>query len=405
MHFLIFESMSSSSEVETRLSLCDIIMPHVYIRSLVIYDYHIVDLEESFNEHLHSYCPQAFKCIVYDQNNSMGGQIVNCEDKQVFSRESRTNESLLKYINDDCSVEDIFPYGVIPTDTSPLIFLHQIHFEDGTLLSFGCHHLFSDGHGFSLLGQRFSLWLKEKKSTLFDFDRSKLINLSVSSSIKYSHSEMSLIEPIYSLSNVFSIVKSYTKEYLFSKLEISDRNLSMNDVLVGWITQLISRIRHIPSERIVKIGMAMNGRMFLSPDINENYFGNCSFYVCLTFLMSDLTNLTVNELAHRINMEKRKFMKREYILSALSFINKHHRTSMIHLGWESSGGIDLSFSNWSRFPLFKCDFGQGQPKAFKIPSIISDGLIFILPTLNNDEIQLHITLKHQHAQLLLNELI
>jgi shikimate O-hydroxycinnamoyltransferase len=149
----------------------------------------------------------------------------------------------------------------------------------------------------------------------------------------------------------------------------------------------------------------MNGRMLLSPDINENYFGNCSFYVCLPFLMSDLTNFTVNELAQRINMEKRKFMKREYILSALAFIDKYHRTSMIHLGWESSGGIDLSFNNWSRFPLYKCDFGQGQPKAFKIPPIRSDGLIFILPTLNNDEIQLHISLKYQHAQFILNELV
>ncbi|CAF4185751.1 unnamed protein product, partial [Adineta steineri] len=67
-------------------------------------------------------------------------------------------------------------------------------------------------------------------------------------------------------------------------------------------------------------------------------------------------------------------------------------------------GTDLSFTNWSKFPLYKCDFGQGQAKAFRIPLIISDGLIFILPTLNNEEIELHITLKSQHAQLLLNEL-
>ena len=96
-------------------------------------------------------------------------------------------------------------------------------------------------------------------------------------------------------------------------------------------------------------------------------------------------------------------MTREYIQSALAFINKHHYSSRIHLGWEPTGGTDLSFSNWSKFPLYKCDFGQGVGKSFQICPIKADGLIFIIPTANNDEIEIHITLKDHHAQLLLNE--
>jgi NRPS condensation-like uncharacterized protein len=402
--------MSSTSEEENRLSLCDIVMPHVYIRSLVIYDYHIDDLEESLNEYLHLYCPQAFQCIVYD--DIINGRIVDCENKQerkVFSRETRLNESISKYLDDNSSIDDLFPYGIIPTDSSPLIFIHQINFEDGTILSFGCHHYLSDGHGFSLLGQRFSLWLKEKKSSLFDHDRSKLRRLAASSSIKFDHPEMSINEPIYASFNFFpteTIIKRYTKKYLFEKLKITNKNgnISMNDVAVGWLTQIISRIRCISSETTVKVGMAMNGRTLLSA-IDENYFGNCSFYLCLSFSMSDLNTLTVDELAQRINIEKRMFMTGEYIQSALAFINKHHHTSIIHTGWQPFSGIDLSFTNWSRFPLYQCDFGQGGAKSFKISPIKSDGFIFILPTPNNNEIELHITLKHEHAQLLLNELV
>jgi len=122
--------------------------------------------------------------------------------------------------------------------------------------------------------------------------------------------------------------------------------------------------------------------------------------------MSDLNNLTVNELSQQINIEKRKFLTREYIESSLAFIDKHHRTSTkIHLGWEPFGSIDLSFTNWSRFPVYKCDFGQGEAKSFKTATIKSDGLIFILLTENNDEIELHITLKDEHAKLLLNKLV
>ncbi|CAF0734011.1 unnamed protein product [Adineta steineri] len=395
--------MSSNSKDKNRLSLCDIIMPYVYIRSILVYDYHIDNLEKLFNEYLHLYCPQAFHCIIYNENKLLDGRIVE-QERKIFSYESRINECVSKYLNNDGSIEDLFPYGIIPTDISPLIFIHQIDFQDGTILAFGCHHYFSDGHGFSLLGQRFSLWLKEKNPPLFDHDRSKL---RCSSSIKFDHPEMSIIEPSYSLSNLISttntIVKRFTKEYLFDKFQITNKNLSMNDILTGWLTKIISQIRNLPSETIIKVGMAMNGRTLL-PYINENYFGNCSFYVCLSFLMFNLNNLTVNEIAQCINIEKRKFMTYEYIQSALSFIDKHHQSSIIHLGWEPSGGIDLSFTNWSKFPLYKCDFGQGQAKAFRIPLIISDGLIFILPTLNNDEIELHITLKSQHAQLLLNEL-
>jgi len=64
------------------------------------------------------------------------------------------------------------------------------------------------------------------------------------------------------------------------------------------------------------------------------------------------------------------------------------------LNQHSFGVIDLSFSNWSKFPLYKCDFGHGGGKYFKISPIKYDALIFILPTSNNDEIELHTTFNY-----------
>lgn len=160
---------------------------------------------------------------------------------------------------------------------------------------------------------------------------------------------MSLIPSDYSSLNIFptkTIIKRYTKQYLFEKLKISNKNglISLNDVIVGWLTQIISQIRCLSSQSTIKIGMGLNGRSLL-PNINENYFGNCSFYICLSFSMIDLNNLTVDQLSEKINIEKQKYMTREYIQSALAFINKHHQTSKINLCWNASKDIDLSFSN------------------------------------------------------------
>ncbi|CAM4905716.1 unnamed protein product [Rotaria socialis] len=359
-----------SSTVEDQLSLSDIIMPYVYTRVILVYDYLIEDLEQSFNEYLHRFCPQAFKRIINDDCERTRGHIVDYENgqkRQVFSRESRSDESITKYLSDDSLNDDVFPCGMIPTDVSPLIFMHQISLQDGSLLAIGCHHYLSDGHGLSILGLRFSQWLKDKHSLAFDHDRSKLQQLASLSSIRYEHSEMSLAIPIipglYKWPLLDTVVKRYTKNYLFDRLNVTNNNgiLSMNDVLMGWLTKIISQIRQVSRQTTVKIGMALNGRTLL-PNIDVNYF-------------------------------------------ALAFIDKHHRSSLIHLGWQPIGGNDLSFSNWTRFPIYKCDFGQGRAKNFKFSSMECDGLIFILPTMTDDEIELHITLQAEHAKLLLSKLV
>ncbi|CAF4106296.1 unnamed protein product [Rotaria magnacalcarata] len=204
---------------------------------------------------------------------------------------------------------------------------------------------------------------------------------------------MSLAKPIvpdlYNWPLSDTIVKRYTKNYLFDRLNVTNNNgiLSMNDVLMGWLTKIISQIRQVSRQTTVKIGMASNGRTLL-PNIDVNYFDNCSFYLCFSFTMSDLDDLSVEELAQRINIEKRQLMTTEYIQSALAFIDKHHRSSPIHLGWQPIGGNDLSFKRKILNSSMECD-----------------GLILILPTMTDDEIELRITLQTEHAKLLLSKLV
>jgi len=134
---------------------------------------------------------------------------------------------------------------------------------------------------------------------LFDDDH-KLMDY-----LKVSHDDVHGldIEVNFTIEEVNTTEKAELTQELFDKLKISNRNLSFNDVLVAWLTQSISRIRRIPANERVNIGMASNGREQLGLD--SNYFGNCNFYICLQFQMKDLLDKSVNDLAEEINREKK----------------------------------------------------------------------------------------------------
>jgi len=386
------------------LSLNDVVMPKCYIRVLWIFDYKINDLEKPLIEFLNKYCPIAFGQIVYDENKPNYGQLIEstADLNRIFSRTEQNDVSITHYINSNFQEFNVFPYSAIPTDTSPLFFLHQIIVLDGTLLAFGIHHHLSDGQGFFTLINQFSNWIQHKddsKIQSFIFDRSLL---KPASTIRYEHIEYTTIPPSFSFSEIpvmDVIVKKYTKQQLFNKLKITNKNVSFNDVLVAWLTQTISQIRQISLDKIINVGMANDGRNEL--EIGSNYFGNCNFFICFQFQMNDLINKSINELAEQINMDKKRRMTKEYMTSALAWVQ--NASSTVYPGFSAFLGKDLAFTNWSRFPAYQVDFGQGPPRRVTLPSGRWDGLILILPTAT-DEVELYIGLKQDHANELLKRI-
>ncbi|CAF2562049.1 unnamed protein product [Rotaria sp. Silwood2] len=386
------------------LSLNDVVMPKCYTRISVVFDYKIDDLEEPLIEFLKKFCPTAFWKIVYDDNKPNYGQLVESTSNfnKIFSRTELYDTPISNYIN--CSFQElnVFPYSAIPTDDSPLFFLHQINVCDGTLLAFGMHHQVSDGRGFFTLIDRFSNWIRHKddsKVTPFIFDRSLL---KPATNILYEHNEFTLEKPNYSFSELpimDAIVKKFSKKELFDKLKITATHVSFNDVLVVWLTQAISQIRQIPSNKTINVGMANDGRNELG--VGLDYFGNCNFYFSLQFKMIDLLNKTVNELAEQINVEKKERMTKDYMTSALAWIKQASKP--IYPGFKAFLGKDLAFTNWSRFPLYQLDFGQGTPRRVALPPSRWDGLILILPTETN-AVELYIGLKQDHADELLKRI-
>ncbi|CAF3563395.1 unnamed protein product, partial [Rotaria sp. Silwood2] len=196
-----------------------------------------------------------------------------------------------------------------------------------------------------------------------------------------------------------SIIKKFSKKELFDKLKITATHVSFNDVLVVWLTQAISQIRQIPSNETINVGMANDGRNELG--VGLDYFGNCNFYFSLQFKMIDLLNKTVNELAEQINVEKKERMTKDYMTSALAWIKQASKP--IYPGFKAFLGKDLAFTNWSRFPLYQLDFGQGTPRRVALPPSRWDGLILILPTETN-AVELYIGLKQDHADELLKRI-
>ncbi|CAF0825227.1 unnamed protein product [Adineta steineri] len=102
--------MSLTFGEKNHLSLSDIIIPYIDCPLFLIYDHQINNLKKSFNEYLHLCCPQTFRRIVCDINSLLNGEIIEYDhekERKIFSSESRTNESILNYLNDSCFVEDL----------------------------------------------------------------------------------------------------------------------------------------------------------------------------------------------------------------------------------------------------------------------------------------------------------
>ena len=386
------------------LSWNDVVMPKCYVQVLWIFDYKINDLEKPIIEFLKKYCPSAFWKIVYDDTKPNYGQLVETTDNfnRIFSRAEQLDISISQYINGNFQEFNIFPYPVIPADSSLLFFLHQINVSDGTLLISGVHHQFTDGHGFFTLINRFANWIRLKDDTKinsFVFDRSLL---KPATNILYEHVEHTLVPPRFpftELPPIEVLVKRYVKQELFNKLSITAKNISFNDVIVAWLTQTISQIRQIPADEIVHIGMPHDGRNELG--VGPDYFGNCSFYVPIHLKMIDLMNKSVNELAEQINIEKKQRMTKDYMTSAMAWIKNASTT--IYSCFNAFLGKDLTFTNWSRFPIYQVDFGQGSPRRITGPPGRWDGFILILPT-ETDGIELNIGLKQDHANELLKRI-
>lgn len=386
------------------LSPNDVVMPKCYTRISITFDYKIDDLEQPLIEFLNKYCPTAFWKIVYDENKPNYGQLVETDSNsnQIFSRTDKPDVPISQYINCSFQELDFFPYAIVPTDTSPLFFLHQVNARDGTLLAFGMHHHFSDGRGFFSLIERFSCWVRykdESKIAPFIFDRSLL---KPADNVLFDHAEYTTVPPNYSFTDLPAmdvVLRRFNKQEIFDKLKITSKVVSFNDVLVAWLTQAISQIRQIPSDETIKIGIANDGRLELG--LTLDYFGNCNFYFALQLKMIDLMNKSVNELAEEVNSQKKMFMSKEYMTSALAWVKQTKEP--IHPGFRAFLKKDMSFTNWSRFPLYQVDFGQGTPRRVALPPARWDGFILILPT-ETTAVELYIGLRQDHLDELLKRI-
>lgn len=379
------------------LSLNDMAVPKCYTRIALVFDYKIEDLEKPLLEFLTKFCPCVFGQITYDVDKPNYGRLVHSMPNisKIFSRAEQPDSSISHYISCSFQELDIFPYSALPTDTSPLFFLHQINVRDGTLLGVGIHHHLTDGRGYFTLLERLSQWIRHRddsKIPQFIFDRSLL---KPSDNALYEHNEYTMVPPNYAFTAIPTmdvIVKKWTKQELFEKLKITSTHVSFNDVLVAWLTQAISQIRQLPADQIINVGMANDGRTELG--ISLDYFGNCNFYFSLQFKMADLMTKSVNELAEQVNTDKKLRMSKEYMTSALAWLKQAEKT--IFPGFRAFLGKDVAFTNWSRFPLYQMDFGHGPPRRVSLPPARWDGLILILPTETN-AVEIYIGLKHDHA--------
>jgi hypothetical protein len=158
--------------------------------------------------------------------------------------------------------------------------------------------------------------------------------------------------------------------------------VSSNDVLCAWLWRCVTRARiacmNISLDSTVAFGMACDGRPRLEPPIADGYIGCANFYIYASCTTKELIQPGGLARAAQIVRKAVDRMDHTHIQSALKWVDACENKAFIQPGFSSFLGVDLAFTNWSKFNYYNTDFGYGKPVRYRLPQGAWDGLVNIL---------------------------
>ena len=167
------------------------------------------------------------------------------------------------------------------------------------------------------------------------------------------------------------------------------KKLSTNDLLSALLARCITRARHFPDNKNIRVVLGVNSRFRLDPPL-ENYFGNLQVHAANFFQAKDLLEQPLGTIASHIRSSVDR-IDDVFVRDAFAFLeenvhpvkNLNPDAPRVMRHSESS----IAISNWSKFPMYSIDFGGGGPiyvglphsTATKLFSPSLDGVCVILP--------------------------
>lgn len=183
--------------------------------------------------------------------------------------------------------------------------------------------------------------------------------------------------------------------------------LTVNNVLGAalWLSTTrirLGRMRHdglttVAGSLTSKLGFAVNARSKLGPAVpNKSYLGNLTMLKVVEFSATELESIAGNAMASPTTADLSLMAPViTAIAAATSAVTATHVGEVVafadHLadvedigpGWNSSHGLDVTYTSWANLGMYDCDFGPslgGKPRFIRIPYMpYIDGMVLALP--------------------------
>ncbi|GIQ79974.1 transferase [Kipferlia bialata] len=137
--------------------------------------------------------------------------------------------------------------------------------------------------------------------------------------------------------------------------------VSTQDALSAHLWQCITRARGLDADSMTRHTMAANARQRLSPPVPDGYFGNCALLPSTDSVkVSALLSLPLSTVSRMVRQSLTDLTP-DRARAVVSFLEH------TEVGSLCAAAGDYAQTNWSSFPMWQVDFGQGTPIWGSIP--------------------------------------
>ncbi|KAI3907184.1 hypothetical protein MKW92_037233 [Papaver armeniacum] len=319
---------------------------------------------------------------------------IDCTGEGVIFIEAET-DSCIKDLGEFTPTDQLIP--LIPNLDSyndissyPPLLVQVTHFKcGGVCLSVTVSHTIVDG----VCGVNFmNTWsdlcrgIDDIKSVPF-FDRT-ILRARDPPIVSFPHIEhrppsMNIPSPLTLSNPRIAIAKLHISATQASQLKAKcnedEFRFSTYEVLAGHIWRCSCKARQLKDDQETMVSIPLDCRSRCSPPLPDGYFGNAIFDLTPTAFSGDMLS---KPLSYAVNLVHQTLMRsgnNEYFRSALDFLELHPKISTLIKGPQTFKGCNIGSISWVRLPIYKADFGWGQP-VYVGPGIIGfAGLSFLTP--------------------------
>ncbi|KAK9707333.1 hypothetical protein RND81_07G189900 [Saponaria officinalis] len=352
-------------------------------------------------------------------NKSNGRYEIDCNAEGALFIEANTKCSLTdlgREINPNTELrKELFPtcdYS-IGLSLIPLLMVQLTRFKcGGVCLGFAQHHHVADGLSHVLF---INSWAKLASGVNIDImpDHDRFKYVAPRDPPRFEFLDSSFIEPSLPPLDLCGTKTSTTNgKFMLSEAQINvlkqeamtsqelsppGCKITTFSVLAAHIWRSVCKARNLSEDQDVKLYIPVDGRPILkNPKLPLGYTGNTIVPTTCKAKSGDIVHKSLRYAVIKV-CEAITIMKDpEYFRSAIDYIETRPSLEPLIRGKHSFTCPNLWINSWTKMPINESDFGWGAPKFIRQGGVQSEGHSIILPSENDGNVLLSITLFDLH---------